>query len=64
MPPKHKGFNMRTKSGSSANPHRSTDGIKANGGSLRDKVRTYKHTFAGDERGARFELLWVVTPYA
>ena len=38
MPPKHKGFNMRTKSGSSANPHRSTDGIRQNGGTLRDKV--------------------------
>lgn len=36
--PKHKGFNMKTKSNSSANPHRSTDGIRANGGSLRDKV--------------------------
>lgn len=38
MPPKHKGFNMRTKSGSSANPHRSTDGVRQNGSSLRDKV--------------------------
>lgn len=51
MPPKHKGFNMRSKSGSSANPHRSTDGIKANGGSLRDKVSTlFKR-----HQGARFE---------
>ncbi|CAM9290266.1 unnamed protein product [Pylaiella littoralis] len=56
MPPKHKGFNMRTKSGSSANPHRSTDGIKANGGSLRDKatinrLNMYKAKGIRDKKG-------------
>ncbi|CAM9443876.1 unnamed protein product [Choristocarpus tenellus] len=36
--PKHKGFNMRSKSGSSANPQRNPAGVKQKGGSLRDKA--------------------------
>ncbi|CAM9494260.1 unnamed protein product [Ectocarpus sp. 8 AP-2014] len=56
MPPKHKGFNMRSKSGSSANPHRSTDGLKANGGNLRDKatinrLNMYKAKGIRDKKG-------------
>ncbi|CAM9572811.1 unnamed protein product, partial [Hapterophycus canaliculatus] len=56
MPPKHKGVNIRTKSGSSANPHRSTDGLKANGGSLRDKatinrLNMYKAKGIRDKKG-------------
>jgi nuclear GTP-binding protein len=35
---KHKPFNMRTKSGSSANPMRSTEGVRQRGGNLRDKA--------------------------
>lgn len=54
--PKHKGFNMRTKSNSSANPHRSTDGVRANGGSLRDKatinrINMYKAKTIRDKKG-------------
>ncbi|CAN0062663.1 unnamed protein product, partial [Laminaria digitata] len=56
MPPKHKGFNMRTKSGSSANPHRSTDGVRQNGGTLRDKatinrINMYKAKGIRDKKG-------------
>ncbi|CAM9635841.1 unnamed protein product, partial [Chrysoparadoxa australica] len=37
-PMKHKGFNMRSKSGASSNPQRSKDGIKQRGGNLRDSA--------------------------
>ncbi|CBN77992.1 Ngp1, nucleolar GTPase [Ectocarpus siliculosus] len=47
---------MRSKSGSSANPHRSTDGLKANGGNLRDKatinrLNMYKAKGIRDKKG-------------
>jgi nuclear GTP-binding protein len=35
---KKKPFNMRTKSGSSANPMRSPEGVRQRGGNLRDKA--------------------------
>ncbi|CAM9298082.1 unnamed protein product [Discosporangium mesarthrocarpum] len=38
MPPKHKGLNMNSKSGSSANPQRNPDRVKQKGGNLRDKA--------------------------